>query len=144
MAVRGDGGAEVPGALTPFETGLDLRLGRPEDGTEGVVVLLMPRDDVRGPSGSVEGGVLATMADVAGAAACARALDGVVATSQMSISFLAPGREGPIRATGVPLRVGRNDAVAEVRIEDLGREGRLVAVALVSVKALAARPADAG
>jgi len=136
------GDASYPSALTAFEQSLGLRLGRPEEGSDAVVVLLEPGDHLRGPSGSVEGGVVATMADVAGAAAAARALGGVVATQQMSISFTHPAREGPIRATGVPVRVGRSDAVAEVRIEDLGRDGRLVAVALVTIKSLGGpRPA---
>ncbi|HLN15578.1 MAG TPA: PaaI family thioesterase [Acidimicrobiales bacterium] len=125
--------------LTPFEQTLQLRFGLPDDGSDAVVVLLDPRDDLRGPSGSVEGGVIATLADVAGASAAARALGSMVATAQMSISFLAPARVGPIRATGVALRAGRQDAVAEVRIEDLGKDGRLVAVAHVSVKGLADR-----
>jgi len=63
----------------------------------------------------------------------------LVATEQISISLLAPGREGPIRATGVTLRVGRHDAVAEVRIVDRGNDNRLMAVALVTVRVLADR-----
>ena len=59
-----------------------------------------------------------------------------VATEHISILFLAPGREGPVRATGTPLRVGRHDAVAEVRIVDTGRDDRLMAVALVTVRLL--------
>src|SRR5260370_33143021 len=95
------------------------------------------RDDLRGPAGSLEGGVVSTLADVAGASAAALAAGGLVATEHISISFLAPGREGPIRATGVPLRVGRQDAVAEVRIVDTGEADRLMAVALVTVRVLA-------
>jgi len=39
----------------------------------------------------------------------------------------------------VTLRVGRHDAVAEVRIVDRGNDNRLMAVALVTVRVLADR-----
>lgn len=77
---------------------------------------------------------MSTIVDVAGASAAAAAVGGLVATSSMTISFLAPGRVGPIRAVGTPLRVGKVDAVAEVRVVDLGKENRLMAVGLVTVK----------
>jgi acyl-coenzyme A thioesterase PaaI-like protein len=54
----------------------------------------------------------------------------------MAISFLAPGRDGPVRATGTPLRVGKADAVVEVRVIDRGRDDRLMAVALVTVRVI--------
>lgn len=101
-----------------------------------VVVELDMRDDLRGPVGSLEGGVVTTLADIAGASTAAVAAGKMVATEHISISFLAPGREGPVRATGTPLRVGRHDAVAEVRIVDTGRDDRLMAVALVTVRLL--------
>jgi uncharacterized protein (TIGR00369 family) len=97
------------------------------------------RDDLRGPAGSLEGGVVSTLADVAGASTCAMAVGSLVATEHISISFIAPGREGPIRATGVLLRSGHNDAVAEVRVEDAGKDDRLMAVALVTVRVLGER-----
>jgi len=54
----------------------------------------------------------------------------------MSISFLAPGRVGPIRATAEPLRVGRANAVVEVRVVDTGKDDRLIAVALLTATVL--------
>src|SRR3954469_2751155 len=123
---------------TPFQRSLGLRWRR--GATENSVAVVMEmRDDLRGPAGSVEGGVVSTLADVAGASTCAMAVGALVATEHISISFIAPGREGPIRATGVLLRSGRNDAVAEVRIEDAGRDDRLMAVALVTVRVLGER-----
>ena len=108
-----------------------------DGGEPGSVLVEMDiRDDLRGPAGSLEGGVVSILADVAGASAAAMAARRMVATEHISISFLAPGREGPVRASGTPLRVGRNDAVAEVRIVDTGRDGRLMAVALVTVRLL--------
>ncbi|HEV3351918.1 MAG TPA: PaaI family thioesterase [Acidimicrobiales bacterium] len=120
---------------TPFQQSLGLRwLAGDEPGQ--VAVELDLRDDLKGPAGSLEGGVVSTIVDVAGASAAAQAVGGLVATQHISISFLAPGRNGPVRATGTPLRVGKSDAVVEVRVVDLGRDDRLMAVALVTVKVI--------
>jgi len=120
---------------TPFQQSLGLRwLAGDEPGQ--IAVELDVGDELRGPAGSLEGGVVSTIADVAGASAGARAVNGLVATQHMSISFLAPGREGPVRATGTPLRVGKSDAVIEVRVVDRGRDDRLIAAALVTVKVI--------
>jgi uncharacterized protein (TIGR00369 family) len=98
------------------------------------------RPDLCGPAGSLEGGVLCTLVDVAGASAAALGLESpMVATEQLSVSFLAPGRVGPMRATAVPLRLGRDSAVSEVKVVDVGRGDRLVASALVSLRALSGR-----
>jgi uncharacterized protein (TIGR00369 family) len=120
---------------TPFQQSLGLRwLAGDEPGQIAVEFEL--RDDLKGPAGSLEGGVVSTVADVAGASAGAQAVNGLVATQHMAISFLAPGREGPVRATGTPLRIGKADAVVEVRVVDRGRDDRLIAVALVTVKVI--------
>jgi uncharacterized protein (TIGR00369 family) len=123
---------------TPFQRSLGLRW-RGGDADDSVAVVMEIRDDLRGPAGSLEGGVVSTLADVAGASTCAMAVGSLVATEHISITFLAPGREGPIRATGALLRSGRNDAVAEVRVVDVGRDERLMAVALVTVRVLDGR-----
>ena len=120
---------------TPFQQSLGLRwLAGDEPGQ--IAVELDLRDDLKGPAGSLEGGVVSTIADVAGASAGAQAAGGLVATQHMAISFLAPGRDGPVRATGTPLRVGKSEAVVEVRVVDRGRDDRLMAVALVTVKVI--------
>jgi uncharacterized protein (TIGR00369 family) len=125
---------------TPFQQSLGLSWSIAEGDPTSVVVEMQMRDDLRGPAGSLEGGVVSTLADVAGASAAARAVGtALVATEHISISLLAPGREGPISATGVPLRVGRHDAVSEVRIVDTGNDNRLMAVALVTVRVHADR-----
>jgi len=120
---------------TPFQQSLGLRwLGGDEP--DQVAVELDLRDDLKGPAGSLEGGVVSTIADVAGASAGAMAVNGLVATQHMAISFLAPGRDGPVRATATPLRVGKSEVVVEVRVVDRGRDDRLMAVALVTVKVI--------
>jgi uncharacterized protein (TIGR00369 family) len=120
---------------TPFQQSLGLRW-LAGDTADQVAVELDVRDDLRGPAGSLEGGVVSTLVDVAGASTAAMAVKGLVATQQMSVSFLAPGREGPVRATGTPMRVGKTDAVVEVRVVDRGHDDRLMAVGLVTVKVI--------
>jgi uncharacterized protein (TIGR00369 family) len=120
---------------TPYQQSLGLRW-LAGDTADQVAVELDVRDDLRGPAGSLEGGVVSTLVDVAGASTAAMAVKGLVATQQMSVSFLAPGREGPVRATGTPMRVGKTDAVVEVRVVDRGHADRLMAVGLVTVKVI--------
>ena len=80
---------------------------------------------------------MATLADVARASTAAMALAKLVATQQISISLLAAGRVGPIRARSTPMRIGRQDAVVQVEVVDVGNGDRLMAVALVTIRALA-------
>src|SRR5438067_1323471 len=101
---------------TPFQRSLGLQWERGDEGT--IAVVMHMRDDLRGPAGSLEGGVVSTLVDVAGASAAAMAVTSLVATQHVAISFLAPGRVGPIRATGAVLRTGRDDAVRDARVVD--------------------------
>ena len=120
---------------TPFHQSLGLHWNVIDDGSGAIAIEMDIRDDLRGPAGSLEGGVVTTLADVAGASAIGFGV-GMVATQHISISFLAPGRVGPVRATAVPLRVGKHDGVAEVKVVDTGKEDRLMATALVTVRIL--------
>lgn len=122
---------------TPFQRHLGLRWKLVDD-TPTMTVSMEIRDDLRGPAGSLEGGIISTLVDVAGASAIASKV-GMVATQHIALSFLAPGRIGPIEATAVGQRVGRSDGVAEVKVVDRGMEDRLMAVALVTVKVLSDR-----
>jgi len=129
------GNAEVG---TPVQKSLGLHWNVIDDGSGAIAVEMDIRDDLRGPAGSLEGGVISTLADVAGASAIGFAV-GMVATEHIAVTFLAPGRKGPVRATGTTLRIGKHDGVAEVRVVDLGNEDRLMAVALVTVRILGER-----
>jgi uncharacterized protein (TIGR00369 family) len=119
---------------TPFHRSLGLRWINGDDGS--VIVEMDIHDDIRGPVGSLEGGVVSTIVDVAGASAGAVAMKSMVATADMTVHFLAPGRVGPVRATGVPLRVGTDSAVVEVKVIDTGKDNRLMATALLTIRAL--------
>ena len=96
----------------------------------GVTVEVDIRDDLRGPAGTLQGGVIATLVDVAAASTAVQGGTGLVATSDLTIHFLAPGRVGPVRATGELLRSRSGGAAVEVRVYDAGKEDRLMAVAL--------------
>jgi uncharacterized protein (TIGR00369 family) len=123
----------VPDGATPFQRSLGLRWLR--DG-EHLAVECDVRDDLRGPAGSLEGGVVSTLIDVASGSAAAMALRSLIATMDLTVHFLSPVKVGPARATGVPLRVGKDSAVVEVRVVDRGNDDRLCAVALASFRAL--------
>jgi uncharacterized protein (TIGR00369 family) len=129
------------GVGTPFQRSLGLAW-HPGSVPGELAVTMELRPELCGPAGSLEGGVVSTLADVAGASACAMALGhGLVATEHLTVSFLAPGRVGPVAAAAQVLRAGRRDAVAEVRVTDTGRDDRLLAVAHVTVRALEPRAA---
>jgi len=82
--------------------------------------------------GVVHGGILASLADTAGAMAAYPMLPkGTrLATVEMTINYLEPVDRGPIIAEARVLRIGRTLAVAECEVKDA--EGRLAAKALLT------------
>jgi uncharacterized protein (TIGR00369 family) len=84
------------------------------------------REDLRGPAAILQGGVIATLVDVAAAAAVSRVGSGLVATKEMTVKFLSPGRIGPIRAEAKAVRHA-NELIADVQIVDSGQDDRLIA-----------------
>lgn len=82
---------------------------------------------------TVHGGVIATLIDVAAAAAAASGADPETlaggATGSMTISYLAPARGSHLRAEAVTLRRGRRQVVSEVTVRG---EGVPLAKALVT------------
>jgi uncharacterized protein (TIGR00369 family) len=97
-------------------------------------------ENLKGPAGSLEGGVVATLLDYAGAIAAARALNGLVATQSLSICYLHPVKVGPAVAVGTPLRSGNREAVVEVKVFDAGRDDRLCATALLTAVRIGDKP----
>jgi uncharacterized protein (TIGR00369 family) len=59
-----------------------------------------------------------------------------VRPAPLSVNYLAGARVGPIRAEAEVLRVGTTHGVAEVRVHDVGKGDRLVAVGHVTVNFL--------
>jgi uncharacterized protein (TIGR00369 family) len=106
------------------------------DMDDGAGVEIDITDDLRGPAGSVHGGIVATLIDVAGASALHRATGRPVATASASIQYLSAGRVGPMRATATVLRTSDTLGVAEVRVVDVGKDSRLMAAAHVTCRLL--------
>jgi uncharacterized protein (TIGR00369 family) len=113
----------------PFMEHLGLRWDTVD--ANSVSVEMEIRDDLRGPAGMLQGGIIATLVDVAAASTAALA-GSFVATTEMTIHYLAPGRVGPVRAVGELLRSGARGFAVEARVYDAGMEHRLIAVALAA------------
>lgn len=95
------------------------------------VVELDVTDDIRGPGGSVHGGVVAALIDRAAAYVATRTSGRLVATANATVHYVSPGRVGPLRAEAEEVRTGRAHGVVGVRVLDAGKQGRLVATALL-------------
>jgi uncharacterized protein (TIGR00369 family) len=117
---------------------LDTLSHRHLQGDDAHVVVELDMDDsVRGPAGSLHGGLVAVLVDCAGASCLAVAgRHRPLATSHVSIDYLSAARVGPIRAEAELLRQSDSRGVAEVRVTDVGKDGRLVAVALITASYL--------
>jgi uncharacterized protein (TIGR00369 family) len=109
---------------------------------DDIVVELDMRDDLRGPAGSLHGGIVAMLIDCAGASCVAAAGERPVATLQTSVEYLSAARVGPIRAVASLLRASRSFGVAEVKVFDVGKGNRLVAAAHVTVSYLEGKGFD--
>jgi len=98
---------------------------------DSCVLALAFRPEFSNGSGTVHGGVLATLADTAVAFALSTNFDGRMgfATSDMTIHFLRRAK-GDVRARAQIIKKGKRVNVGEVDIVDL--EGRLVARALTT------------
>jgi uncharacterized protein (TIGR00369 family) len=105
------------------------------DGTH--IVELDITDDIRGPTGAVHGGLVASLADRAGAYAAVVAGNRPVVTSTVALNYLAAATGGPLRAVAEVLRTGRQQGTVEVRVYDVGRDDRLVATALLTMSFMA-------
>jgi uncharacterized protein (TIGR00369 family) len=115
---------------------LDRIPARRFQGDDGYTVEIDLTDDLRGPAGSMHGGLMTALIDIAAATAVAAVSGRLVATASTSIEYLAAGRVGPIRATGSVERVSDGRAVAAVRVVDHGKDDRVMALALVGMSFL--------
>lgn len=111
------------------------------DTDDAVVVDLQHRPDLLNLRGALQGGLVATLIDVAGGRlAVKHAGEGCGAgTADMSIHFLTPIVEGPARATATLVRAGKRMIVVAVDVVDVGRE-RLAARATLSFAIMESRP----
>jgi uncharacterized protein (TIGR00369 family) len=86
--------------------------------------------------GTLHGGMIATLADTATGLALRSTLDErmTFTTTQLGVTFLAPGREGRILAKGRVLKSGKRFGYAEADVIDA--EGRLLARATATFAVL--------
>lgn len=80
------------------------------------------------PTGGLQGGLIATFADIVGGRMAMEGLDAhsIVFTSDLTVHYLAPVRTTPAVGVGHILRRGRRAVVTRVDIYD-GRDGPLAA-----------------
>lgn len=93
------------------------------------------------PRGGLQGGLVATLVDIAAGRAVLLGLpeDQSVATADMSVHFLSAITVGPARAEATVLRRGRGTSVVQVEVRDAGRDV-LAAVSTVTFAVLTLRP----
>ena len=103
-------------------------------------------DEARGPGGSLHGGLIATLIDVAGSYAIYADGRRPSSSTSLTVQYLSAARKGPVRAVASILRTAKSVGVAEVRVVDRGAQDRLVATGSVMVTFLDGdswrRPAD--
>jgi uncharacterized protein (TIGR00369 family) len=106
----------APRSLRELFDDLGLREVSAEDGT---LIMEMPvSEKVTNTSGGLQGGLIATMADVAAGQLAARntAFGNGIATTDLFVRYLRPIKNGPARAVARILRTGRRSVVVHVDI----------------------------
>jgi uncharacterized protein (TIGR00369 family) len=112
-----------------FAGRLGIRVDDTEDG--GARLTLEVTDDHLNAAGTLHGGVLATLVDTAMGQAV-RTVTGegdVPATSQLTVTYLRPGKPGPLSATASVRTRGEHLTVCEADVE---QEGHAVAHAVAT------------
>ncbi|WP_193043972.1 PaaI family thioesterase [Mycolicibacterium baixiangningiae] len=104
---------------------------------ERMVVEMENRPNLANTRGALQGGLVATLIDIAGGRLADRLVaDGQsVTTADMTVHFLAPVVVGPARAEATVVRAGKRIIVTAVDVTDVGRD-RLAARATLSFAVL--------
>ena len=128
-----DGGAH-------FLQSLSMRDVPPTTGDFAMELDVTP--SIKNPRGGVQGGLVATLADIVAGRALLEGLpEGhLLTTADLSINYLASNDVGPIRAEATIIRRGRHLCIVRVDITDTGT-GRLTAISTLSFSVLSPRPA---
>jgi uncharacterized protein (TIGR00369 family) len=105
--------------------GFAARLGaRAESASDGKARLSFEaREEHLNPAGTLHGGVLATLVDTAMGLAVRTATDedDVPATSQLTVTYLRPGKPGTLEVTAQVRTRGEHLTVCEADVEQNGR-----------------------
>jgi uncharacterized protein (TIGR00369 family) len=140
---------QVMEELIPFNKFLGIRVERIE---RGIVKLELPfRDELIGDplKRALHGGVLSTLADVAGGAAAWSAIDDPMArvsTIDLRVDYLRPGRAHAVIAEAAVVRLGGRIAVTDMKMFHPGGESEPVATGrgVYAVKVPKQAPRSAG
>jgi uncharacterized protein (TIGR00369 family) len=105
-----------------------LRMRQVEVDDADLAIELELDDTVTNPTGALQGGLVATLADIVGGRMAMEGLDdhSIVVTSDLTVHYLGPVSSGPAHAVGHVLRRGKRAVVTRVDIYD-GRGGPLAA-----------------
>jgi len=122
---------------------LDLRSVEVEGADCAMELALTP--SLTNPRGALQGGLIATLADIVAGQAVfiGQAPDFAAATADLSVHYLAPVMVGPARGEAHILRRGRTTVVVRVDIRDVGAD-RLAAASTVTYTVLPARVPSSG
>lgn len=97
--------------------------------------LILEMDDyIRNSLGSLQGGMTALIADLAGQYAAREVTGKYGLTRDLVIHYVSPGVIGPFVTTTELLRVDHSSALARIHVIDQGQDHKLMAVVLNSVK----------
>lgn len=107
------------------------------DSPERVIMEIDNRPDLANTRGALQGGLLATLIDIAAGILAGRHVgtDQDVTTADMHINYLAPVVEGPARAEAIIVRAGKRLIVTAVDVKDVARD-RLACRATLSFAVL--------
>jgi len=125
-------------ARSEFHSGwMAFRLERLEVGEAVVALDVEPKH--RNLMGTLHGGMISTLADTATGVAMGSSIDEGLTwtTTSLAVTFLAPGREGVVRATGRVLKRGRRFGYAEADVTS--EDGTLLARATATFAIMAVR-----
>ncbi|WP_319428575.1 PaaI family thioesterase [Mycobacterium sp. RTGN5] len=105
---------------------------------DGSFVMEMPVDErTTNSAGGLQGGLIATMADVAAGQLASRAtpFGFGIATTDLFVRYLRPIKVGPARAVAKILRTGKRSVVVQVDIHR-GEDNELAATATINFAAV--------
>lgn len=110
------------------------------DTDDELIVEMDNRPDLTNTRGALQGGLVATLVDIAAGRLAGRHVrpGQDVTTADMNIHYLAPIVAGPARAVATIVRAGRRLIVTSVDVVDAGRD-RLAARATLSFAVLDSR-----
>ena len=123
----------MPDSATGFRSLLDIRQQTADDGSARIE--LSAGEQHLNDTGTVHGGLLATLVDMAmGDAVRSRTREAdVPATSQLTVTYLRPGKPGPLVVTAKISKQGDHLTVCEADIE---QEERVLVHALATFAVL--------